>query len=279
MSDLRALLGDAALRLSMAGVDSPRLDARLLLAHAMMMRPDELVGSIDIPSAALGDFEAMLARRILREPLAYIIGHKEFWSLDFEVGPGVLVPRPETETLIEAVLKYFPDRSAPLRFLDLGTGSGCLPIAALSEYPNARGVGVDASEDALRWARQNIEKHALGDRCRLERGNWNAIPHQSADVILSNPPYIKSADILTLAPEVRKLEPVLALDGGPDGLDAYRSLAGLVGPMLRPNGRVFLEIGQGQAEAAPALMGAQGLKTTEILADLAGIPRCVVLKR
>ncbi|HVU22053.1 MAG TPA: peptide chain release factor N(5)-glutamine methyltransferase [Rhizomicrobium sp.] len=279
MSDLRALLGEAALRLSMAGIDSPRLDARLLLAHAMTMRPDELVGSIDVPSAALGDFEAMLARRILREPLAYITGHKEFWSLDFEVGPGVLVPRPETETLIEAVLKYFPDRSAPLRFIDLGTGSGCLPIAALSEYPNARGAGVDASEDALRWARHNIEKHALGDRCRFERGNWNAIPHQSSDVILSNPPYIKSADIPTLSPEVRKFEPVLALDGGPDGLDAYRSLAALVGPILRPNGRAFLEIGQGQAEAVSALMGAQGLKTTEILADLAGIPRCVVLKR
>lgn len=278
MSDLRALLGDAAQRLSMAGVDSPRLDARLLLAHAMKMRPDALIGSMDVPPEALADFNAMLARRILREPLAYITGNKEFWSLDFDVGPGVLIPRPETETLLEAMLKYFPDKTAPLDVLDLGTGTGCLLIAALSEYPDARGVGVDASQDALQWARRNVERHKLGNRCRLEEGNWDEVPHRSADVILSNPPYIGTEDIPTLAPEVRKFEPVSALNGGPDGLDAYRSLAGLIGSILRPDGGVFLEVGQGQAETVSALMAPHGLKTVEILTDLAGIARCVVLE-
>jgi release factor glutamine methyltransferase len=245
----------------------------------MNMRPDELVGSIDVPQTARQDFETMLARRILREPLAYITGHREFWSLDFDVGPGVLVSRPETETLVEAMLKYFRDKSAPLDVLDLGTGTGCILIAALSEFPNARGVGIDASEDALRWAQRNIEKHSLVGRCELKLGNWNEVTHRSVDVILSNPPYIRAEDIPTLAPEVRKFEPVSALDGGPDGLDAYRSLAVLLGPILRPKGRVFLEVGQGQAEAVSALMTAQGLKTAETLTDLAGIPRCVVLER
>jgi len=278
VSDLRALLGDAALRLSMAGVDSPRLDARLLLAHAMKVRPDSLVGSVDVPQEALADFEALVARRILREPLAYITGNKEFWSLDFDVGPGVLVPRPETETLIEAVLKYFPDKSTALDILDLGTGTGCLPIGALSEYPNARAVAVDASVDALKWAARNVEKHALAERCRLEQGNWEQVPPASADVILSNPPYIRSDDIPALAPEVRKFEPVSALDGGTDGLDAYRSLAPLIARLVKSGGLAFLEIGQGQGGDVSALLEGQNLRIREILNDLAGIERCVVVE-
>jgi release factor glutamine methyltransferase len=277
VSDLRALLGAAALRLSIAGVDSPRLDARLLLAHAMKTRPDTLVGSVDVPPDVLADFEAMLARRSLREPLAYITGTKEFWSLEFDVGPGVLIPRPETETLIDAMLERFPDKSAPLDVLDLGTGSGCLMIAALSEYPNARAVGVDASEGALGWARRNVEKLGMKERCQLDLANWAQVPAASADVILSNPPYIQAGDIPTLAPEVRKFEPVSALDGGEDGLDAYRSLAGLLGRILKPGGLAFLEIGQGQADQVPGILAAEGLKTQEIVPDLAGIGRCVVV--
>jgi len=278
VSDLRALLGDAALRLSMAGIDSPRLDARLLLAHAMKLRPDNLVGSIDVPPVALADFEAMLARRVLREPLAYITGNKEFWSLEFDVGPGVLIPRPETETLIDAMLKYFPDKTSALDILDLGTGTGCLPIAALSEYPHARAAAVDASADALTWATRNVEKHALTQRCRLEQGNWEQVPPASADVILSNPPYIRSDVIPTLAPEVRKFEPVSALDGGPDGLDAYRSMAPLIARLMKPGGLAFLEIGQGQGDDVSALIEGQNLRIRDILNDLAGIGRCVVVE-
>ncbi|HTT97603.1 MAG TPA: peptide chain release factor N(5)-glutamine methyltransferase [Rhizomicrobium sp.] len=278
MSDLRALLGDAALRLSMANIDSPRLDARLLLAQAMTVRPDSLIGSIDVPPEALADFNVMIARRILREPLAYITGNKEFWSLDFDVGPGVLVPRPDTETMIEAVLKYFPDKSAALNILDLGTGTACLPIAALTEYPNAKAVAVEASAEAIKWAKRNIEKHALTGRCHLEQGNWEQVPTASADVILSNPPYIRSDDIPTLGPEVRKFEPVSALDGGRDGLDAYRSLAALIARLMEPAGKAFLEIGQGQGGEVSALMEGQNLRIREILTDLAGIERCVVVE-
>jgi len=278
VSDLRTLLGDAALRLSIAGVESPRLDARLLLAHAMKVRPDALVGSVDVPPETLADFQAMLGRRVLREPLAYITGRKEFWSLEFDVGPGVLVPRPETETLIEAVLEHFPDKLATLDILDLGTGTGCLLIAALSEYPNARGVGVEASQAAWQWARRNVERHGFASRCHVQMGDWAQVPSSVADVILSNPPYVRSGDIPTLAPEIRKFEPVSALDGGADGLDAYRSLAPLVRHLLKPEGRAFLEIGQGQEDDVPAIFRAYGLQTAEILPDLAGIGRCVVVK-
>jgi release factor glutamine methyltransferase len=278
VSDLRVILGDAALRLSMAGVDSPRLDARLLLAHAMNVRPDSLVGSIAVPADALAEFEAMLARRILREPLAYINGSKEFWSLDFDVGPGVLVPRPETETLVEAVLKCVPQKSAAMDILDLGTGTACLPIAVLSEYPNARAVAVEASAEALTWANRNIDKHGLAARCRLQQGNWEDVPAASADVILSNPPYIRSGDIPTLAPEVRKFEPVSALDGGPDGLDAYRSLAPLIARLLKPDGMALLEIGRGQEAKVSALMEGQNLSIAAIFTDLAGIERCIAVE-
>ena len=279
MSDLRTLLGNAALRLSVAGVDSPRLDARLLLAHAMNTRPDDLVGNIDVSTDALALFETFLARRILREPVAYIVGKREFWSLEFDVGPDALIPRPETETLIEQVVHSFRDRSARLDVVDLGTGTGCLLAACLSEYPTARGVGIDASDGALAWARRNIEKLGLGGRCRLEPGSWNTITISEADVILSNPPYVRRQDVPLLPPDVRLYEPFSALDGGDDGLDAYRALAPVIKRILKPQGLAFLEIGAGQEEGVSAILQAQGLITVEIATDLAGVGRCVVAGR
>ncbi len=232
---------DTIQRLRAAGVDNPRLDARLLTS------------------------EEQIARRIAREPVAYILGRKEFWSLDLAVGPGVLIPRPESETLIEQVLKHFPDRGAALDILDLGTGSGCLLAAALSEYPNAHGVGIDSSPEALVWARQNLR-----ERVELVLGDF-ADARGAYDVILANPPYIAASDIAGLAPEIRLYEPVRALHGGPDGLDAYRALAPLIRRLLKPEGRAFLEIGVGQGPAVAELM-----KSTEIARDLAGIERCVI---
>jgi release factor glutamine methyltransferase len=278
VSDLRTLLGNAALRLSVAGVESPRLDARLLLAHAMKVSPDALVGSIDVPAAALSSFEAFLARRILREPVAYITGRREFWSLEFNVGPGVLIPRPETETLIEQAIEFFPDRSAHLDVVDFGTGTGCLLAAFTSEYSHALGLGIDASEPALLTARRNIGELGLAARCRLQLGGWEDATSQ-ADVILSNPPYIRSQDIPLLAADVRLYEPIAALDGGEDGLDAYRALAPVLGRILKPDGLVFLEIGAGQDEAVRAILHTQGLETVRIATDLAGIGRCVVAGR
>jgi release factor glutamine methyltransferase len=249
----------AAKRLAAAGIDSARLDARLLYEH------------VQGDSAA---FEAAITRRLSREPVAAITGHKEFWSLDFAVGPGVLIPRPDTETLIEQALALYPDRNAPLRMADLGTGSGAILVAAMREFPNATGIGFDISEEACRYATANAAR-LIGGRAKVVKAGfqWADGPW---DLIFSNPPYIPSADIAGLQPEVRDHEPRMALDGGPDGLEAYRALAELLPFRLAPGGHALLEIGLGQAPAMELMF--PGLELVRIAPDLSGIPRCVVLK-
>ncbi len=282
MSSAAEVLRDAADRLRAAGMESARLEARLLLAHAMGVEPSELISTIEPPTAGgevLERFESYLARRLAHEPLAYILGTKEFWSLDFAVGPGALIPRPETETLIEQAIAHFPDRAAALEVLDLGTGTGCLLIAFLGEYPNARGLGIDASPQALGWARRNVARHRLEGRCRLATGEWGGDLAGLWDVILCNPPYIRSAEIPTLAPDVGLYEPTGALDGGPDGLAAYRVLAPQIGRLLMPDGLAFLETGAGQAGDVAAILAGSGLETRGVATDLAGIGRCVVAGR
>jgi release factor glutamine methyltransferase len=224
-------------------------------------------------------FDALIARRAAREPLAYITGHKEFWSLDFAVGPGCLIPRPDTETLIEAALSLHPDRAAPLSILDLGTGSGCLLIAALKEFPGARGVGIDSSPEALAWAWRNVAAHHLQDRATLIESAWLDDASPGFDLILSNPPYIPSVEIGRLAPEVARHEPRAAFDGGPDGLDAYRALAPRIARLLGPAGHALLEIGNGQSAQVPMLLADADLKVLKINHDLAGIPRCIIAGR
>lgn len=274
MSDARTLLGEAAVQLAAAGIDSARLDARLLLAYAMGVAPDTLaLSNPQVRNEKL--FEQLLARRIAREPVAYITGEKEFWSLTFAVGPGVLIPRPETELLIEQMQKHF-SKDSELDILDLGTGSGCLLIAGLKEFPNAYGTGIDASAVALKWAKQNAETLEVLNRADFRQGDW--LDRGAFDVVLSNPPYIKTGDIAALAPEVLH-EPMAALDGGPDGLDAYRALALRMAALLKPSGWIFWEIGAGQGEAVSALLGDNGLLVEAILPDLAGIPRCVAARR
>jgi len=309
VSDSRTLLGDAARRLAAAGVDNPRLDARVLWEEANAVHPPlegvskfaerreanfgegyAVTGTSAYPSPndftqfdrstlpqGQGEVEERFAsfidRRCAREPLAYIAGHKEFWSLDFEVGPGVLVPRPETETIIEQALALLPDRSAPLKVLDLGTGSGCLLVAFLKEFPNSSGLGIDCSEQARRYASANIARHGLVERAEVRPGNWGEKTAGRWDVILSNPPYIKSADIAGLAPEVR-FEPIEALDGGPDGLVAIRALAKAMAQLL--GGIGLTEIGAGQKATAANVMVEAGLVVPRIAEDLAGIPRVLV---
>ncbi len=275
----REAFAEAAAALTAAGVEAPRLDARLLLAEAFGASGNTPASSLPTPNLAQrAKFEAMIARRAAREPLAYILGRKEFWSLDFEVGPGVLVPRPETETLIETLLQLMPDRQATLDILDLGTGSACLLIAALGQYAKANGTGVEKSADAFTWARHNVSAHQLGGRTRLEAVDWCTMPFGRFDVILSNPPYVKSADLAAVAPEVARFEPIVALDGGADGLDAYRALAPRISAMLKPGGVALIEIGAGQASSVPALFGASGVNTERIVPDLAGIPRCLAVR-
>jgi release factor glutamine methyltransferase len=185
------------------------------------------------------------------------------------------VPRPETETLVEQAGLEFPDRSAPLRAADFGTGTGAILIAFLSEFPNARGLGIDNSSDALAWAERNVAAHGLTGRCRFLRGDWSASPNEPCDVLFSNPPYLTRSEVGSGVPELAH-EPRTALDGGEDGLGAYRAVAPLMAARLAPDGRAFLEIGVGRGEAVSAILAANGLETMRIAPDLAGIPRCVV---
>lgn len=276
----RELIADAAARLGRSGVASPRLDARILLGHVLGMPASEAAASDrGLGPRELDCFKGFIDRRARNEPVAYITGKKEFWSLELDVGPGVLVPRPETETLIEEFLRAFPDREAPLEILDLGTGSGCLLVAALHEFPNASGTGIDRSETALGWARRNVAKHGLAERCRLIGADWERAKPGSYDAILANPPYISSAEIAALVPDVARYEPIGALDGGADGLDAYRRIAGRIAELLKPEGTLFAEIGEGQSEQVSTIFAEAGAAPARIAPDLAGIPRCVVCRR
>jgi release factor glutamine methyltransferase len=276
LNSIRDLLHDAAERLTAAGVDSPRLDARILLAQAMRVSRDDLIAAVRQPTAVEArEYQALIARRLAREPLAYITGHKGFWTLDLKVGPGVLIPRPETETLVELALSLFPDRTAPLAIADLGAGSGALLAAALAEFPNARGAGFERSAEALPYATANLAP--FGGRAELIASDWSEAGGKTFDLTFSNPPYIPSADIAGLAPEVRLFEPHAALDGGPDGLEAYRSLAELLPRLPRPGGIALLELGQGQAGSVEPLF--QNLTVDRVAPDLAGILRVLVLKR
>jgi release factor glutamine methyltransferase len=271
-------LDEAAQKLAAAGIESPRAEARLLLAHALGVSRDETLQPVPLtPEQALA-FDGLVARRAAREPSAYIIGHREFWSMDFRVGRGVLVPRPDSETLIEEVLRIFPDRSEPLHIADLGTGSGILLIAALKEFPHATGIGFESSDEAFAWGHLNAERLAMG-RAEIRHAGWDEAAQNAFDLILSNPPYIPSGEIGGLDPEVARHEPRAALDGGPDGLDAYRALAGLLPRLLRRDGCAILEIGAGQAPEMEPLFRDSGLKVARVIPDLAGIPRALVLEK
>jgi release factor glutamine methyltransferase len=270
------LVHGAAGVLRAAGIDNPRLEARLLLAHAT-----------GVPVAALlrdpqrrvdpAGFDTLLARRAAHEPLAYIVGRREFWSLDFAVSPATLIPRPDSEALIEAALTAFAHRRPPDCVLDLGTGTGCLLLAALHEFATAFGVGVDRSPEAARLAAANAAALGMAGRAAFLCGDWTAALNARFDLVLCNPPYIPTSDIGGLMPEVAGHEPRDALDGGADGLAAYRRIVPSLPARLRPDGVAVLEVGTGQAEAVSALAREFGLAATT-RPDLAGIARAVVLQ-
>lgn len=267
---------EAVTRLRAAGVDSPRLDVRILWEHAEGLAA---AGGWEAGQTVEALFEGFLARRVACEPVAYITGHREFWGLDFAVGPGVLIPRPDTETMIEAVLKAVPDKNTPLRLLDLGTGTGCILASLLHEYPGASGVGLEASPVAGRYAAQNFAAQGLDGRAELKSGNWQDAGSGFFDIVLSNPPYIPSADIPGLMADVAEYEPVSALDGGEDGLAAYRAIAGRLLRWLKPGGLGFFEIGQGQETDVAGLFEAAGLRFLQAHADLSGILRVIAIER
>lgn len=268
---LRNAIRDAAERLA-ATSDTPRLDAELLAAHALgVTRETLLLGHMD---AAVPDgFAALVARRAASEPLAYITGARDFWTITLKVRPGVLIPRPDSETLIEAALSHF-GTDGPGSVLDLGTGSGALLLAALAEWPAARGLGIDRMPDALAIAQENATTLGFADRAQFRLGNWGEGIEARFDLILCNPPYVESGAVL--APDVATHEPATALFAGEDGLDDYRVLAPQVGRLLSPGGLALFEIGATQGAAVRALFEAQGF-ATRLLHDLAGRDRCVAV--
>jgi release factor glutamine methyltransferase len=281
--------------------ETPRLDAELLMAAALGVTreamilgglsrplspfaPSEVEGSIERSrdrgctstslgtSGVSGAYEMLLERRIAGEPMAYILGHRDFWTIRLKVAPGVLIPRPDSETLIEAAVVHFAGTPGPKRILDLGTGSGALLLAALAEWPEATGVGIDRSPPALAIARANAEALGMAGRARIVAGGW-AGTGEAFDLILCNPPYIGTAE--PLPRDVFDHEPHAALFAGPDGLDDYRAIAPLLSAQLKPGGVACIEIGAAQGEAVASFITSQGL-AVHIRPDLAGHDRCIV---
>lgn len=273
-------LADAAGALAAAGIDQPRRRARRLVAAvlglsdaAVFAHPEHQLGAGE--QTRLSD---ALRRMAAREPLSRIAGRREFWGLELLLSPDTLDPRPDSETLVEAVLARLPDRGRPYRFLDLGTGTGCLLLALLSEYPAAHGVGVDLAPGAARTARRNADRLGFGARASFAVGDWGEALTGRFDAVVVNPPYIETAAIPTLPPEVRDHDPPRALDGGADGLAAYRRIAPQLCRLLPPGGVAALEIGHGQAAAAAAILRRAGLAMDGVARDLAGIERCVAVR-
>jgi release factor glutamine methyltransferase len=264
-------------QLEAAGVGGPVIDARLLVEAAAEATRVDIVTD---PHRALtaeqqARLEDYLARRARREPVSHILGRKGFWKIMLQVTPDVLTPRPDTETVVEYVLRDFPEH-APWHVLDLGVGSGAILLSILAERPAARGLGVDVSEEALAVARENTANLGLAGRTALMRGDWTwGLHDDSFDLVVSNPPYIASHVIETLEPEVRDHEPRLALEGGVDGLDAYRTLAPEILRVLKPGGRFAVEIGYDQKEAVEALFRDAGATEVITLRDLADRDRVV----
>lgn len=261
-----------------AGIDSADADARLLMAHALGIDCAELManGERALSAEDTKAIDALAARRLKREPVSRIFGQKEFWTLTLMVTPDVLVPRPETETVIEAALDALQTmKLEKMRILDIGTGSGALLLALLREFPNAVGTGTDISRAALDTARVNATRNDLGPRCTFIVCDIAAGVPGPFDLIVSNPPYVARGDIVTLAPEVRDYDPALALDGGADGLDGYRAIAGQARNLLGPGGHLIVELGAGQEPAVRALFTEAGLNVTIAHDDLAGIPRAL----
>ncbi len=266
---------DATKRLRAAGVDAPRRDARLLLADAMgVAHPALLDAGSHLSVTESARFVDKLVRREAREPVARIRGSREFWGMEFALSEATLDPRPDTETLVEAALAAFA-AAPPRRILDLGTGSGCVLCALLREWPDATGVGVDISEAAVTTARRNALHLGLSARADFVVGDWSDAVGARYDLVVSNPPYVRSSDIPALEPEVAAFDPRLALDGGTDGLDAYRRITPLLSRLLARGGVVAMEVGLGQAAEVGDLYSRHGLECVTLRTDLSGIPRAI----
>lgn len=276
----------AAAQLRDAGVEQARLDARLLLMAATGLDAEDMIRDPDaeLSPPHVAAYAAMIARRAAREPVSRILQRREFWSLDFEISPETLDPRPDSETLIRAALGAIGDHNRPLHILDIGAGCGCLLLALLSELPGAQGVGVDISSGALDVARRNAARLGLQARARFMasdvRGpDWTKQAGGPFDIVIANPPYIENAAIKTLAPEVSRYDPYIALAGGEDGLDFYRIITISLAQLLYPDGMVIFEAGIGQSQDVRMLLHEAGMLADEPLCDLGGVARAIIGRR
>jgi release factor glutamine methyltransferase len=264
-----------------AGLDSPDLDARLLVGHALGLGHAALASNSErrLNDDELSAVRALAQRRLAHEPVARIVGRKEFWGLDFAVTAATLVPRPETETVVAAALAAIPDRSLPIRIADFGTGTGALLLALLSEFQNAVGIGTDLSIDALAVARDNAARLGLASRAFFAACDYGAALRGPFDLVVCNPPYIAGGEIAGLEADVRDYDPRLALDGGPSGLDGYRALIADAGRILSPKGILVVELGAGQAPPVAALMREGGIATEAPKPDFSGHFRALLGRR
>ncbi len=266
------------------GIETPELDARILVGHALGLDHAGLASASHraLTAEERAAISALADRRLAHEPVARILGVKEFWGLEFRLTPSTLVPRPETETVVETALKALDaqgPRTRPLRITDLGTGSGALLLALLSELPNSTGIGTDVSLGALQSARDNAKRLGLAPRAHFALCDFAAALSGPLDVIVSNPPYIASGEIGGLAPEVRDNDPLLALDGGPDGLAAYRAIAADTRRILARDGILVLELGAGQAAAVTTVLLGGGMESEPPANDLSGHPRALLARQ
>lgn len=261
-----------------AGIEAADVDGRLLVGHALHLDRARLIAQSDriLEAREINVISALAARRLKREPVSRILGQKEFWSIALAITPDVLVPRPETETVVEGALDFVVRgglRMEKLRILDIGTGSGALLLALLRELPNATGTGTDISTGALKAARENAARCGVEDRCTFVVCDIASVVEGPFDLLVSNPPYIAHDEITSLAPEVKNYDPMVALDGGDDGLAAYRAIAADAKRLLAPGARMFVELGAGQEAAVRDLFTNVGLIAGIARTDLAGIPR------
>jgi release factor glutamine methyltransferase len=281
---IHARVADARRRLRAAGIPGAEadLDARLLAEHVLGWDAARFItdGGAHEPAAFAPAFDALVARRTAREPVAYILGRREFWGLDFEVSRDVLIPRPETELVVQGALDAFPDPHAAVRIADVGTGSGCLAVVLARERPNASVVATDVSRRALEIARRNAIRHGVSDRITFAETNLLDAVEPGVDLIVSNPPYVPERDRAALQPEIRDYEPGLALFAGDDGLAAIRSLTAQAADRLSAEGLLMFEFGANQAGVVMDLVGAtEGLRLVEVRSDLQGIPRAAICRR
>jgi release factor glutamine methyltransferase len=275
---LGALYANAKTQLNDVGNPSPALDARLLICHALKMTHEQFIlkKDMDLSEQEEKEIVALIAQRLHGRPVAKIIGSKEFYGREFKTTDETLDPRPDSETLIDAVLETIADKNASIRILDLGTGTGCLALTLISELSNASAVAVDQSEAALAVADHNAHHLNVKQRVEFLKSDWLSAVTGQFDMIISNPPYIPESDIPGLEKEVRIFDPMAALTGGEDGLDPYRIIIPQLAAFLKPQGIVAFELGRGQAGDVAALLTAAGFKTVYSRADLSGIDRVVV---